>query len=192
MAIAANWKEEFFQTIVSANFSGELKESSLTGNLMEWTRLLTDVVVSVCEKNNWATAAKGHKLTMIPESREEYLGIDVMAFEKTEHPWLFPQAAIELENSAQNDKISYALWKVLNVKVKLRIVFCYRPEAQEGTWLVKYLCNQVVSSLRIDRRSELEGETMVVVGYRNRAETFPYSFFKWWILNSNTGQFEQY
>ncbi len=178
--------------IVSADFSEELKESSLTGNLSEWTRILTDVVVSVCEKNNWAAAARGHKLTLLPESREEYLGIDVMAFEKTEHPWLFPQAAIELENSAQNDKISYSLWKVLNVKAKLRIVFCYRPQAQEGTRLVRHLEKQVVASVGINRRSELEGETMVVIGYRDRAKTFPYSFFKWWILNTNTGQFEQY
>ena len=192
MAVAANWKEDFFQVIVSADFSEELKECSLSGNLREWTRLLTDVVVSVCEKNNLAAAAKGHKLTLLPESREEYLGIDVMAFEKTEHPWIFPQAAIELENSAQNDRISYSLWKVINVKAKLRIVFCYRPQAQDGTRLVRHLGKQVVASLGINRRSELEGETMVVVGYRDRAETFPYSFFKWWILNTNTGQFEQY
>ena len=120
------------------------------------------------------------------------MGIDVMAFEKSDTPWIFPQAAIELENSAQDAKVSYALWKVLNVKAKLRVVFCYRPEAQEGTRLVKYLANQVIDSMGIVRRSEMKGETLVVVGYRNRAETFPYSFFKWWILNANTGQFEQY
>ncbi len=192
MSIVATWREEFFKIVVSGKFSEELKESSLAGNLKNWTKSLTDVVVSVCEKHNWVTASKGHRLTMMPESREEYLGIDVMAFEETGHPWLFPRAAIELENSTQDDKISYALWKVLNVKTELRIVFCYRPEAQEGTQLVKYLSNQVIDSLGIEHRSKLKGDTLIVVGYRSRAETFPHGFFKWWLLNSNTGQFEQY
>ncbi len=192
MAIIETWREEFFKTVVSSPFSEELKESSLTGNLKDWTRLLTAVVVAVCEKNNWVAAAKGHRLSVMPETREEYLGIDVMAFENNGHPWLFPHAAIELENSGQDDRISYSLWKVLNIKTKLRLVFCYRPEAEEGTKLVRYLSKQVIESMGITHRSELKGETLVVVGYRNRAETFPYSFFKWWILNSNTGQFEQY
>lgn len=187
-----DWRDEFFKTVLFEEFSEPLKESSLKGNLKNWTKLLTEVVVSVCEKHNWVAAAKGHRLKMMPESREEYLGIDVMAFEKSESPWLFPQAAIELENSTQDNKVSYSLWKVLNVRANLRIVFCYRPEAIRGTQLVNYLNSQVINSLGIERRTDLEGETLMVVGYRNQAETFPYSFFKWWILNINTGQFEQY
>jgi len=187
-----DWRKKFFKVVASDKFLGDLKEASLLGNLKDWTTTLTDVVVTVCERSNWIAASKGHRLTMMPEPKEEYLGIDVMAFEKSAHPWLFPQAAIELENSVQDDKIAYALWKVLNIKAELRLVFCYRPEAQQGTQLVKYLSNQVIKSMAIVRRTGLRGETMVVVGYRNRAETFPYSFFKWWILNSNTGQFEQH
>lgn len=192
MSIVDTWREEFFKVVMSDRFSKPLKEASLHGDLRDWTVSLTDVVASICERNNWIPAARGHRAAMMPESREEYLGVDVMAFEKSPHPWLFPQAAIELENSASDDKVCYALWKVLNVKTELRIVFCYRPEAEEGTRLVKYLSDQVIGSLGIERRMKLEGKTLVVVGYRNRAETFPYSFFKWWILNSNTGQFEQY
>lgn len=192
MSIIESWREDFFKIVVSDKFAEDLKASSLLGNLKDWTKLLTDVVVSVCERNNWLAASKGHRLTKMPESREEYLGIDVMAFEVSENPWLFPKAVIELDNSIRDEKISYALWKVLNVNASLRVVFCYRPEVQRGTQLIKYLSNQVIKSMSIMRCSELKGETLVVVGYRNRAETFPYSFFKWWILNTNTGQFEQY
>lgn len=192
MSIIEPWREEFFKTVVSDKFAEDLKTSSLFGNLKDWTKLLTDVVVSVCERFNWLAASKGHRFTKMPESREEYLGIDVMAFEVSENPWLFPQAVIELENSKRDDKISYSLWKVLNVNAELRIVFCYRPESQQGTKLIKYLSNQVIKSMDLMLCNELKGETLVVVGYRNRADTFPYSFFKWWILNSNTGLFEQY
>ncbi len=81
MSIIETWREEFFKIVVSDKFAEDLKESSLLGNLKEWTKSLTDVVVSVCERNNWIAASKGHRLTKMPESREEYLGIDVMAFE---------------------------------------------------------------------------------------------------------------
>ena len=192
MTAIESWRDDFFKTIISEGFSEELKESSLLGNLKDWTRLLTAVVVSVCKKRDWVAAARGHRLTVMPEGREEYLGVDVMAFKKTMDPWCFPEAVIELENSAKDDKVAYSLWKVLNVKADLRIVFCYRPEAHEGTKLVRHLSGHVIESMGIERRTELKGETFVVVGYRNRAETFPYSFFKWWILNNNTGQFEQH
>ena len=96
-----------------------------------------------------------------------------------------------MENSKQSFQIAYSLWKVLNIKADLRMVFCYRKESEAGTKLVKYLANEVVGSLDIRDRSNLEGDTVIVVGYRNNSETFPYGFFKWWRLNNNIGQFEQ-
>ncbi|TVL98634.1 MAG: hypothetical protein CV087_21010 [Candidatus Brocadia sp. WS118] len=186
------WRDAFFEAVKAERFSERLKEASLNSDLKNWTSILTDVLVTVCEKNNWAAAAKGHPLTLMPESNKEYLGIDIMAFEKSRHSWLFPAAAIELENSKRDERVAYSLWKVLNIHTPLRMVFCYRPEAHQGAPLIKYLARQVVESMRLDWRAALQGETMVVVGYRNRAETFPYSFFKWWILNRNTGEFEQY
>lgn len=192
MTAIDSWRDTFFETVKAEQFSEKLKAASLCGDLKNWTGILTDVLVSVCEKNNWAAAARGHPLTLMPESNKEYLGIDVMAFEKSRHPWLFPAAAIELENSKRDERVAYSLWKVLNIHTPLRMVFCYRPEADQGGPLVKYLDQQVIGAMRVERRMALQGETLVVVGYRNRAETFPYSFFKWWILNRNTGQFEQY
>jgi hypothetical protein len=36
----------------------------------------------------------------------------------------------------------------------------------------------------------LSGQTLVVIGIRDDAETFPYGFFKWWALETNTGTFK--
>ena len=37
--------------------------------------------------------------------------------------------------------------------------------------------------------ADLSGETLVVVGSRDESATFPYGFFKWWKLDTNTGTF---
>jgi len=44
----------------------------------------------------------------------------------------------------------------------------------------------------IAERAALDGETLVIVGSRNDAGTFPYGFFQAWKLNSNTGRFERF
>ncbi len=180
------------ETVGAEEFAAELKASSLDARLKDWTRVLTEAVVTTCDASGWIAAAKGHRLDGMPEAREEFLGIDVMAFERTDAPWPFPVAAVELENNLKDDRIAYSLWKVLNVRTKLGVVFCYRPSAEEGAALVKHLGRSVVQSMAIADRISLSGETVVAVGYRNQAETFPYGFFKWWRLNPNVGEFEQF
>ena len=45
----------------------------------------------------------------------------------------------------------------------------------------------------VDDRVKLIGETLMVVGYRNQADTFPYGFFKKVATERHsTGQFEQF
>ena len=113
-----------------------------------------------------------------------------MAFMEGRDRWPFPVAAIELENSRNDDRIAYSLWKVLNLRVKLRAVFCYRPSPAQGPELVRQLGEGVIGSLTIEQRLKIDGDSLVIVGYRNKAETFPYGFFKWWELDYNTGKFE--
>lgn len=174
----------------STDYAVELKKSSIEGRLKVWTQTLTKAVVDACEASGWSAAAKGNRFARMPQSREEYLGIDVMAFGEGAGAWLFPTAAIELENSRKDDRIAYSLWKVLSVRTKFRAVFCYRATAEEGAALVRFLGRSVVQSLSLTDRIELGGDTVVAVGYRNQAETFPHGFFKWWRLNSNVGEFE--
>jgi hypothetical protein len=68
-------------------------------------------------------------------------------------------------------------------------VFCYRREADEGAPLVRRLAQDVVGALPLDKRVGIEGESMVIVGSRGEAATFPYGFFKWWQLDLRTGGF---
>ena len=191
-ALAESWRDRFFDTVGSDEFAPELKASSLDGRLMDWTRVLTEVVVSTSQAHGWVAAAKGHRLDRMPEVREEYLGIDAMAFEPRDAPWLFPVAAMELENSRSDDRIAYSLWKILNLRTRLGVVFCYRPSAADGAVLARCLGRSVVQSMDLANRVGLPGEVLVSVGYRNQAETFPYGFFKWWRLNANVGAFEQF
>ena len=54
-----------------------------------------------------------------------------------------------------------------------------------------WLGTSVVKTIPIAERASLEGETVVVVGSRNEADTFPYGFFQAWKPNTNTGVFER-
>jgi hypothetical protein len=78
---------------------------------------------------------------------------------------------------------------VLCVRVPLRVAFCYRRDVATGSTLVGYLVDAVVGSLRIEERIDLVGETLLIVGSRAEESTFPYGFFKDWILDKNTGRF---
>lgn len=192
MFLEEEWKSDFFEIVKSNQFATKLKETAINGQLKEWTEVLTKVVVKVCDKRKWLMAAKGFKLDFLPEARSEYLGIDVIAFENIKAMWPFPVAAIELENSRNDNRIAYPFWKVLNLRTSLRIVFCYRSLIEKGPPLIRYLNNSVIGSMGINERMKIDGETIVVIGYRNKMETFPYGFFKWWKLNLNIGKFELY
>jgi hypothetical protein len=45
--------------------------------------------------------------------------------------------------------------------------------------------------LRLEQRTALEGQTVLVVGNRGEGETFPWGYFKFWMLDSNLGRFEK-
>jgi len=96
----------------------------------------------------------------------------------------------ELENSRNDNRIAYSLWKVLCVRAELRAVFCYRRSPDQGASLVRYLQDAVVKTIPLAERVALDGETLVVVGSREESELFPYGFFRWWRLDVNTGRFE--
>lgn len=188
--LTEQWRTAFFQTVCQHKHASLLKEASLKGQLGQWTTTLTEVAVNTCQVIGWQAAAKGHKLDLLPESRHEYLALDVMAFAPGEGRWRFPVAVIELENSQAQNRIAYSLWKVLCTRADLRLVFCYRRSPAEIGPLVLFLQNEVIESMGLSSRMALAGQTLVVVGSRAEADTFPYGFFKWWELETNTGRFE--
>ena len=190
--LATTWMSQFYATLgADRAATDELRDASLRSELGRWTSSLTTAVVRTFEALGMPTAAKGHPCTVLPVKLEEYLGQDIMAFPPGSDGWRFPAAVCELENSKSDERVAYSLWKVLAVRCQLRLVFCYRPEPKAGVPLVVWLAESVVKPMAIAERANLAGETVVVMGSRNEAGTFPYGFFQTWKLNTNTGLFER-
>ena len=187
--LAEKWQSAFIGIVQQHEYSTPLKEAALQERLGYWTKVLTSVVVATSESIGWQASAKGHHLEMLPIARSEYLALDVMAFPDGENRWRFPAAIVELENSKDDNRIAYSLWKVLCVRADLRIVFCYRRSADESSTLIRFLRTEVIQAMALMNRMNLEGETLIVVGSRDDSGTFPYRFFKWWQLDTNTGTF---
>ena len=102
-----------------------------------------------------------------------------------------PLAGFELENDPGDDRVAYSLWKVLCVRVGLRVVFAYRPDWERGRQLVSTLASDVISGFRPEQRAAISGQTVLVVGNRGEGETFPWGYFKFWMLDTNLGRFEK-
>ena len=190
VGVAERWYREYMAIVQQHEAAAVLRDAAIAGDLARWTQALTGVVVSTCEDIGWNAAAKGHRSSLLPVAREEYLSLDVVAFASTgDQRWRFPVAVFELENSDQDDRVAYSLWKVLCVRASLRVVFCYRRDASSRAALVRPLADEIVGATGIAERAQVGGETMLVIGSRDEAGTFPYGFFKEWSLDMNTARF---
>lgn len=188
--LAKEWFSRFMEVVQTHESSTPLRQAAIQGQLGRWTTALTGVVCASCVASGWESSAKGHASTLLPVARSEYLGLDVVAFEREgARRWRFPIAAFELENSREDDFVAYSLWKVLCVRAKLRVVFCYRRDAAQGNLLVRHLSEQVAHAMEIQDRAALSGETLLIVGSRSESATFPYGFFKEWMFDLNIGKF---
>lgn len=137
-ALASQWFSGFMETASRHESAAALREAALASRLGEWTRALTTVVVASCGTMGWQGAAKGHQSKLLPVSRQEYLGLDVIAFESQgQRRWRFPVAVFELENSTEDDRVAYSLWKVLCIRAQPRVVFCYRDDGSKAARLVR-------------------------------------------------------
>lgn len=191
--LATRWASQFYATLGDDRAAAdELREASLRSDLARWTAALTAVVAHSFQALGLSPTAKGFRCAILPVKRSEYLGQDVMAFDTGASGWRFPSVVCELENSADDDLVAYSLWKVLCIRCGLRVVFCYRPGSDAAAPLVTKLATAVVDAMPLTERVGLAGETLLVVGSRNEASTFPYGFFQPWKLNPNTGRFERF
>lgn len=194
MALSAReWTRSLYATLNGELGTAQrLRDAAIAGDLSSWTQALTNLMAESLRRLELDVAGKGHRCTSLPVAREEYLAIDVAAFERTEGSWRYPVAVCELENSTREDVVAYALWKVLCIRNSLRVVFCYRHARTDGTRLVTVLADRVVRAMTPDDRQRLTGDTVVFVGSRNESATFPYGFFQAWRLNRNLGRFETF
>jgi len=189
---AHRWYGGFLDTVQKHEAAAALRDAALSGALSAWTKALTGMVVSTFQGLGWHGAARSHRSNLLPVPREEYLALDILAFETGgDRRWRFPVAVFELENSPDDDRVAYSLWKVLCVRASLRVVFCYRRDAGDGAEMVHHLSDEVVRSMGIGERASVGGETLLVVGSRSEASSFPYGFFKEWGLDTNTGRFRR-
>ena len=186
----ARWRDSFWALAQERDAARALQAASERGALKEWTAVLTGVTIAACERLGWRASGRGHPLELLPVRRHEYLSLDVVAFPPRQQRWPAPIAAFELENQRNDVRIAYALWKLLCVRASLRVLFCFRREPEAGALLVHWLRDTVVASLGAHEAAQVGGETVVVVGSRNEASTFPYGFFRWWLLDSNTSSFQ--
>jgi hypothetical protein len=190
--VCQRWYGAFVETVQTHEAAAALRDAAQSGELRKWTEALTGVVVGTLPTLGWRGAARGHRSDLLPMPREEYLALDVVAFDTAgDRRWRFPVAVFELENSLDDDRVAYSLWKVLCVRASLRVVFCYRSDADQGAELVRHLGDEVVRTMEIPERAGVGGETLVVVGSRSEATSFPYGFFKDWTLDANTGRFRR-
>ncbi len=185
---ATNWQRAFLSTIQQVAYAEPLRQAAANGRLRPWTTAMRTAVIVTCQQMGWEATAQNHKLPSTPIPRSEYLAIDVMAFLPGKTKWRFPVAVMELENQQDDDYIAYTLWKLLCVRAALRVVYCYRPQAEQGSSLTRLLSQEVVAAMSVEERMALGGETLVVVGGQANMETFPYGFFRWWQLEQNTGR----
>ena len=192
-AAGERWREAFANAVRQREVAEPLKKAALSVRLQDWTTLLTGVVVESCRSTGWTAAAKGHVFDELPQAGQEFLGLDVMAFEHGDgrgtSGWRFPVAVFELENSPSDDRVAYSLWKALCVRASLRVVFAYRPDWDAGIELVQRLGRDVVGAMNISTRTAFDDDTLVVLGCRGEGDTFPHGYFKTWRLNTNTGKF---
>lgn len=188
------WWDLFLEQVQNREDAEQLKDASLSANLKEWTRLTTRAVVRCCESSGWEATARGHRLERLTELASEYLSLDAMAFagrDESDSRWPFPLAVFELENSSRNDRVAYSLWKVLCIRAPLRMVFAYRDDWGQARELVDYVAHEVVAAIPPEQRISMGGETGLVTGSRGEGETFPFGYFKCWLLDTNLATFDR-
>ena len=120
-------------------------------------------------------------------SRNEYLSQDVMAFAGVAHGSGASQSPYASSRTRPTTPR-----RVLALEGPLRAVrhcgscFATGP-SQRLAPLVAALADMVVDAMPITSALPSRGETLVVVGSRDEAVTFPYGFFRAWKLNPTRG-----
>ncbi|MAO24326.1 MAG: hypothetical protein CMJ35_08310 [Phycisphaerae bacterium] len=190
------WRNAFYRVIEETSVSDALREYADGAHLTEWTGHLTTSVIRSCELLGLKAAGKGHPLDLLPQSGQEYLGLDATAFlpESAEMPsWPYPIMAFELENSRSDDRVAYSLWKVASVRTALGVVFAYRKTWDEAIALVDRMAKAVPEAYGpgVPWSVPSGSQIILAMGSRSDSEAFPWGYFKFWSYDRNVRRFEK-
>lgn len=169
--LGARWFTAFRGDTRAPDLAPQLQSAADGARLRPWTELVTSAVVRACHNLGWRAAARGVGDLPLPVPRAEYLAVDVIAFAQGTG-WRRPVAAFELENSADDELVAYALWKACTVSVPFACLLCYRHRPEDIGPLVGLLGREVLSSIAP------EAEVLVVVGTRSTHDLFPDGCFR--------------
>lgn len=180
-SVGSEWYVSFQQVLRDPILGSQLKDAADGARLKPWTELLTAAVVRAGANQGWECAAKGSGHAPLPVFRNEFMTIDVVAFDESKG-WREPVAAFELENRRRFDFIAYALWKACTVRTELAVLLCFRREPDQIAALIGNLQDQVLSQIKPVQ------EVLVAVGTRSSAGTFPDDYFRPFVWNADTSK----
>ena len=152
----------------------------------QWTEFMGKVLDIVGEKMNCYVARS--RLSSKKQDSHEYMDIDAFFIDNRDYdllsddedPLTLPSAIVELENSYDNDKIAYCLWKLACIRSPIRVLICYQKGREAISSLVRHL-EKVIrqNSLLKDDTSD----TILIIGDGTKGEGYEwadyFSFYEW-------------
>jgi hypothetical protein len=144
-----------------------------------WTEFLGKVLDGVARKMKCRVARR-----RVPPKNDsgEYLGIDALFIDRSQYkkvddksqwnPIGFPRAAVEMENHPNEARIFYALWKILCVRVPIRVLICYQPDQIKANSLRKHLQDRIRRGRLMKR---IDGDLLILIGNESVKEESAWS-----------------
>ena len=152
----------------------------------QWTEFMGKVLDMVGEKMNCYVARS--RLSSKKQDSHEYMDIDAFFIDNRDYdllsddedPLILPSAIVELENSYDNDKIAYCLWKLACIRSPIRVLICYQKGKEAIASLVRHLEDVIWQG------SLLKGDSsdlLLIVGDGTKGEGYEwgdyFSIFEW-------------
>lgn len=166
--------EKFYSSLDDAQIPRGAKYSNLSDT--EWTDFTERVMRVIAEKFGWKVMCNNKKDEKDPQ-RGEYLSIDAMFLKTKEKnqkdywPQCLPEAVVEFENSYDNDKIKFCLWKILCIRSPLKVLICYKRNEDE----VKNLFNTLKEFIeKGNLMDEGAGNLLIIIGNEEAEDKTPW------------------
>ena len=152
-AAATEWLAQFFRILKDLYDKKYPRE--FQGEDKEWTTFMKRVLRRQARRMGCHVAMHYHTGPRFVS--REYLAVDAQFFalqdwgqrtpgRRNGPPFTRPKVAVELENCADWRVISFAAWKVLLLRVPVRVVIAYQQTAQRIQDLVQHLERQIATS----------------------------------------------